>query len=172
MRCTHGQRDCTWPDGAPTRKKSSVRKDSLDADGRPSTAGSSISEGSTPPTRHPTPPRIQPLELDLPPLASRRMPSGDRFAYTHPPGPSHLSSLPETDPYISQHRYDHPYIAHPSTRPIAGPGMRSGAEHVPHPVQWHVPVLAPAHVDTYEHGWWFQTILTNSSTIDTNNSHS
>ncbi|KIK67187.1 hypothetical protein GYMLUDRAFT_856088 [Collybiopsis luxurians FD-317 M1] len=72
MRCTHGQRDCTWPEGTPARKKSTARKDSLDTDGRPSTAGSSISESSTPPTRDHTPPRTQPLELDLPPLASRR----------------------------------------------------------------------------------------------------
>lgn len=92
MRCTHGQRDvrqlrlfywtmlkeaqCAWPEGAPVRRRSTTRKDSLDADGRPSTAGSSISDSSTPPTRDHTPPHLphsQPLELGLPPLASRRI---------------------------------------------------------------------------------------------------
>ncbi|PBK58867.1 hypothetical protein ARMSODRAFT_1009975 [Armillaria solidipes] len=71
MRCTHGQRDCTWPDGVPPRKKQPGRKDSFD--GRPSTASSSVSEDSTtPPTRDPTPPRRTVIDVGLPPLASRR----------------------------------------------------------------------------------------------------
>ncbi|KAM6502007.1 hypothetical protein JOM56_001984 [Amanita muscaria] len=56
MRCTHGQRECTWPEGVPARKKTVPRKESPNAlEGRPSTASSSAS--STPPTRDPTPPR-------------------------------------------------------------------------------------------------------------------
>ncbi|KAJ3748973.1 hypothetical protein DFH05DRAFT_1475023 [Lentinula detonsa] len=171
MRCTHGQRDCTWPEGTPARKKSTTRKDSLETDGRPSTAGSSISEGSTPPTRDCTPPRLQPLELDLPPLASRRtsesylqlhpLPSGeplslrrhgssDRFAYA-PSGPSAnmLNPLPEHVTYAPPHRYDHAYVVHSAGRPIVGPGVRP-AEHIPSSGHWHVPpMLAPAHVDSY-----------------------
>ncbi|KAJ3880510.1 hypothetical protein F5051DRAFT_450666 [Lentinula edodes] len=169
MRCTHGQRDCTWPEGAPARKKSTTRKDSLELDGRPSTAGSSISEGSTPPTRDRTPPRSQPLELDLPPLASRRttsepylqlhpLPSGehsslrrhgsnDRFAYT-PSGPL-LNPLPEHITYAPSHRYDHAYVIHPIGRATVGPGIRP-AEHIPPSGHWHVPpMLAPVHVEPY-----------------------
>jgi len=66
-----GCKKCTWPEGVPARKKSATRKDS--GDGRPSTAGSSgLSEGSTPPTRDPSPPRRAPVDVGLPPLASRR----------------------------------------------------------------------------------------------------
>ncbi|KAI0081253.1 hypothetical protein K474DRAFT_1656742 [Panus rudis PR-1116 ss-1] len=88
VRCIHGQRECTWPEGVPTRKKSSSRRgsqhddqqsttplDSPVTDARPSTAGSStISDASTstPPTRNPTPPRRDPQEVSLPPLISRR----------------------------------------------------------------------------------------------------
>ncbi|KAI0785627.1 hypothetical protein C8Q75DRAFT_775728 [Abortiporus biennis] len=92
MRCTHGQRECTWPEGVPARKKSS-RKDHqqqqqshshspqtpLDSpviDTRPSTAGSSgLSDTSTPPTRNHTPPRREhPADIGLPPMVSRRHP--------------------------------------------------------------------------------------------------
>ncbi|KAL4074179.1 hypothetical protein J3A83DRAFT_4234175, partial [Scleroderma citrinum] len=71
MRCTHGQRDCTWPEGVPTRKKPTPKRESID--GRPSTAESSgISEASTPPTRDSTPPRRHQSEYTLPPVVSRR----------------------------------------------------------------------------------------------------
>lgn len=71
MRCTHGQRDCTWPEGVPTRKKSSSRKDSID--GRPSTADSSgISETSTPPTRDSTPAKARvSSDYNQPPMSRR-----------------------------------------------------------------------------------------------------
>ncbi|KAH8107907.1 hypothetical protein BXZ70DRAFT_913174 [Cristinia sonorae] len=84
MRCTHGQRECTWPEGVPTRKKAAPRREqpppqlespleSPILDTRPSTAGSSgISEASTPPTRNHTPPRREPSEASIPPLISRR----------------------------------------------------------------------------------------------------
>ncbi|KAJ3724820.1 hypothetical protein EV361DRAFT_605902 [Lentinula raphanica] len=171
-RCLHGQRDCTWPEGVPARKKSTARKDSLDTtDGRPSTAGSSISEGSTPPTRDRTPPRSQPLERDLPPLASRRtsdpylqlhpLPSSeplslrrhgssDRFAYAPSgPSPNLLNPLPEHLTYAHPHRYDHAYVIHPAGRHIIGPGVRP-AEHIPPSGHWHVPpMLAPVHVEPY-----------------------
>ncbi|KAJ8509073.1 hypothetical protein ONZ45_g8723 [Pleurotus djamor] len=79
MRCTHGQRDCTWPEGVPARKKSTPRKDTGE---RPSTAESSgISEASTPPTREATPPRRGPLDLGLPPLVSRRQ--SDPYVHSH-----------------------------------------------------------------------------------------
>ncbi|KAF9469897.1 hypothetical protein BDZ94DRAFT_1243499 [Collybia nuda] len=124
MRCTHGQRDCTWPEGVPTRKKSVVRKDS--GDGRPSTAGSSgLSEGSTPPTREHTPPRRGSSDVSLLPLNSRRstepyllhpmsaepesarrLPTNDRL----PPGyPPNLNMIPEASSYPSQPRYEHAY---------------------------------------------------------------
>ncbi|KAI0630369.1 fungal-specific transcription factor domain-containing protein [Trametes polyzona] len=77
LRCSHGQRDCTWPEGVPTRKKpSSKREPPSPIDGtetRPSTAGSSgVSEAATPPTRGPSPPKREPLEMDIPPMVSRR----------------------------------------------------------------------------------------------------
>ncbi|EGN99813.1 hypothetical protein SERLA73DRAFT_159962 [Serpula lacrymans var. lacrymans S7.3] len=71
MRCTHGQRDCTWPEGVPARKKATPRKDSVD--GHPSNAESSgLSEASTPPTRDNTPPRRGPVDYGIPPMMARR----------------------------------------------------------------------------------------------------
>ncbi|THU95407.1 hypothetical protein K435DRAFT_132060 [Dendrothele bispora CBS 962.96] len=181
MRCTHGQRDCTWPEGVPARKKSVTRKDSASStptmDGRPGTAGSSISDGSTPPTRDHTPPRLQPLDIDLPPLASRRSTTSDpylqlhpvsdqprrtadRFAYSHP---SHsgsnmsLHALPEVPVYQQQQqhhhqsRYDYAQPSSSSARTIIGPGIRPLEHH-----QWTTPppLLTPlstnaSSVDSY-----------------------
>ncbi|RPD74317.1 hypothetical protein L226DRAFT_463926 [Lentinus tigrinus ALCF2SS1-7] len=78
VRCSHGQRECTWPEGVPTRKKPTPRReppspiDGLET--RPSTAGSSgVSDIATPPTRGPTPPRRgEPVEMGIPPMVSRR----------------------------------------------------------------------------------------------------
>ncbi|CCM01485.1 uncharacterized protein FIBRA_03539 [Fibroporia radiculosa] len=76
LRCAHGQRECTWPEGVPARKKPAPRREStLDTnfDARPSTAGSSgVSEASTPPTRDHTPPKREPIDLGIPPLVTRR----------------------------------------------------------------------------------------------------
>ncbi|EKM80713.1 hypothetical protein AGABI1DRAFT_126761 [Agaricus bisporus var. burnettii JB137-S8] len=126
MRCTHGQRECTWPEGVPARKKSTARKDSID--GRPSTANSSLSESSnTPPTREPSPPRRQQqVDLNLMPLTTQRRPndaylqlqpiqteirsmSNDRSQgypqqHTHTPASALLSMMPEQ---AYQPRYDH-----------------------------------------------------------------
>ncbi|KAG5638873.1 hypothetical protein H0H81_009176 [Sphagnurus paluster] len=145
MRCTHGQRDCTWPEGVPARKKSVVRKDSVD--GRPSTAGSSgLSEASTPPTREHTPPRRSNSDIGLIPLPSRRvasepyllhpMPSESDSArrlplnhdrssssgYSHHPtsNSSVLNMIPESSSYPAQPRYD-PYShssRHHAFRPL------------------------------------------------------
>lgn len=62
---------CTWPEGVPTRKKSSSRKDSID--GRPSTADSSgLSETSTPPTRDSTPAKARvSSDYNQPPMSRR-----------------------------------------------------------------------------------------------------
>ncbi|KAJ7079110.1 hypothetical protein B0H15DRAFT_914264 [Mycena belliarum] len=72
MRCTHGQRDCTWPDGVPARKRATSIKDS--PDGRPSTESSTASPGTSSPssTRGHSPPQRAPIELNLPPLLSSR----------------------------------------------------------------------------------------------------
>ncbi|KAJ7091157.1 hypothetical protein C8R44DRAFT_817199 [Mycena epipterygia] len=77
MRCTHGQRDCTWPEGVPARKRAASVKES--PDGGPSTASSTaspgMSESSSPSsTRGHSPPQRAPIELNLPPLltSSRR----------------------------------------------------------------------------------------------------
>ena len=157
MRCTHGQRDCTWPEGVPARKKSVVRKDSVD---RPSTAGSSgLSESSTPPTRERTPPKRSPNDLGLMPPTSRRpmndhyvlhpMPSepepirrlpisNDRpvsSGYSHPASNTNvLNMIPETASYPSQPRYEHPYSHN-------GPSSRhTGFRPLNHePVAWDTP---------------------------------
>ncbi|KAI0329435.1 hypothetical protein GY45DRAFT_1346580 [Cubamyces sp. BRFM 1775] len=69
---------CTWPEGVPTRKKpTSKREPPSPIDGmeesRPSTAGSSgVSEAATPPTRGPSPPKREPIEMGIPPMVSRR----------------------------------------------------------------------------------------------------
>ncbi|KAF8160823.1 hypothetical protein B0H34DRAFT_353973 [Crassisporium funariophilum] len=156
MRCTHGSRECSWPEGVPVRKKASVRKDSLD--GRPSTAGSSgLSEASTPPTREHTPPSRQQADLNLLPLPSRA--SSETFIHmqpmgsehdsrrqlernpgyaTHPPNPNVLSMIPETS-YPS--RYDHTYLnaTHPgqASRHTVPTPYRPSA-HQP-AAQWHPP---------------------------------
>ncbi|KAI8993012.1 hypothetical protein BD414DRAFT_483052 [Trametes punicea] len=78
LRCSHGHRDCTWPEGVPTRKKPAATKreppSPVDgAETRPSTAGSSgLSEAATPPTRGPSPPKREPMDMGIPPMVSRR----------------------------------------------------------------------------------------------------
>ncbi|KAI0358452.1 hypothetical protein OH77DRAFT_1396672, partial [Trametes cingulata] len=77
LRCSHGQRDCTWPEGVPTRKKPTPKREPPSPiDGvetRPSTAGSSgMSEAASPSTRGPSPPKREPLEMGIPPMVSRR----------------------------------------------------------------------------------------------------
>ncbi|KAF9454015.1 hypothetical protein P691DRAFT_693683 [Macrolepiota fuliginosa MF-IS2] len=166
MRCTHGQRDCTWPEGVPARKKPSGRKDSID--GRPSTASSSISESSgTPPTREPSPPhrqQQQQIDLNLMPLTTQRRPndaylqlqpiqtdmdavrrslSNDRpQGYPqHTPTSSLLSMMPEAS---YQPRYDH------YSNPAAQRTMPHAYRSMPHPPlnQWSPP---PEQMDPYQY---------------------
>ncbi|KAF8628884.1 hypothetical protein AX15_003670 [Amanita polypyramis BW_CC] len=146
MRCTHGQRDCTWPEGVPARKKTTVRKDSTDI--RPSTASSSTS--STPPTRDPTPPRRTTIDLGLLPMASRR--SSDPYlqlhsmsaepdpsrrtyltndrgsAYSNATNPSILTMIPETSYRYDQHTY-HNTASLQSSRHILSAGFRPMNHH-------------------------------------------
>ncbi|KAF9051125.1 hypothetical protein BDZ89DRAFT_1107825 [Hymenopellis radicata] len=71
VRCTHSQRNCTWPEGLPVRKRVPQRRDSIDE--RPSTAGSSVSDESSPSLRNASPPRRLDPEVGLlPPLIPRR----------------------------------------------------------------------------------------------------
>jgi len=91
MRCTHSQRDCTWPEGVPARKKAAPRKDSTTSlDARPSTASSSAS--STPSTRNPTPPRrMSAADYGLLPVSRR---SSDPYLQLHPlPEPARRTYL-------------------------------------------------------------------------------
>ncbi|KAF8894063.1 hypothetical protein BD779DRAFT_1505053 [Infundibulicybe gibba] len=185
MRCTHGQRDCTWPEGVPARKKSVSRKDSVD--GRPSTAGSSISESSTPPTREHTPPRRPPTDLGLPlplrrpvepylqlhPMSSsdqdpgrRQLSTHDRSpGYSHPSNPGVLSMIPEAS-YSTQPRYDHSYNTGPhpaSASRHAMPGFRP-MNHQP-VNQWNPP---PDSLDPYFPNIQERSLVTHSSN-DTHN---
>lgn len=171
VRCSHGQRDCTWPEGVPTRKKPASRKDSVEADARPSTADSSgLSEGSAPSTREHSPPRRSvDLTLSLP-HPSRR--AGDPYysqsfkadpdpsrlslqlsperasPYIYPaPGPDTLPALHE--PYQPQSRYDHAYSnssSHHSRQP-GSTAYRSYSHHEP-VNQWHAPSST---IDPYYH---------------------
>ncbi|KAI0775723.1 fungal-specific transcription factor domain-containing protein [Trametes elegans] len=137
LRCTHGQRDCTWPEGVPTRKKpTSKREPPSPIDGvetRPSTAGSSgLSEAATPPDRGDSPPKREPVEMGIPPMVSRRhsepnvnMPvvinDGRRSAVSSVSTSSHgypmhsnnthaLPAIPElASSYTSQPQYVHGY---------------------------------------------------------------
>ncbi|KAL0956371.1 hypothetical protein HGRIS_002518 [Hohenbuehelia grisea] len=170
MRCTHGQRDCTWPEGVPPRKKPAPRKDASE---RPSTAGSSgISEASTPPTREATPPRRGPLELGLPPLVARR-PSdpyapispasaesnmrrdhdrgGSCSVYPHytPNGSSVVPMIPELSAYPSQSRYDNTYPSSTSNM-NARHSMNSSSVGRMGPVnQWGSHSMLPPMMDSY-----------------------
>jgi len=182
MRCTHGQRDCIWPEGVPARKKSSSRKDPVD---RPSTAGSSgPSESSTPPTRDHTPPKRTPFELGLPPLASRRQSDscllqlhpvhdldrrqhgsmgGERSSSGHAYPPMHhpasnavLSMIPEISSYP---RYDQGYTGRV--------GPRLSHHHQPMS-QWnHQSVLSPVdHVEPFFHNVQERSLVGHSSHND------
>lgn len=157
-RCTHGQRDCTWPEGVPTRKKPAPKKECID--GRPSTAESSgISETSTPPTRDSTPPRRPQNEYTLAPLVSRRHsepfvppleldPEARRLPdYPLYPGLSnhHLSMTSEMY-QGNQARYHshyasteamHPRVGHQHQPPLQ---MRAVQQQVP-PQHWTLPHL-------------------------------
>ncbi|KAH7929898.1 hypothetical protein BV22DRAFT_1080190 [Leucogyrophana mollusca] len=167
MRCTHGQRDCTWPEGVPVRKKATPRKES--ADGRPSTADSSgMSETSTPPTRDSTPPRRVSTDFSLPPALSRRPsepfvppapdPDAARRQMSSHGYPMHhsnqnanvLTMIPEMSTYPQQ-RYETHYAntlpsLHSAPPRLPGPShsnqhpisIRSMGHHIP-TQQWNQP---------------------------------
>ncbi|KAI0051826.1 hypothetical protein FA95DRAFT_1675601 [Auriscalpium vulgare] len=109
IRCVHGQRDCTWPEGVPQRKKPPPKRsetlDTVDL-ARPSTASSSgISDTSgTPPTRDHTPPKREHIELGLPPLGPRRHSDPHMLSSSdHGHRSSLLSGPPQ--PYPSAHNH-------------------------------------------------------------------
>lgn len=110
MRCTHGSRECSWPEGVPTRKKSVARRE--DPDSRPSTAGSSgLSEASTPPARDITPPRRNQVDLNLLPLPPRA--PNDNFIPIHPMNSEHESSrrhLERVSAYSNSHPSTNPNV--------------------------------------------------------------
>ncbi|TBU33811.1 fungal-specific transcription factor domain-containing protein [Dichomitus squalens] len=162
VRCSHGQRECTWPEGVPTRKKPTPRREPPSPiDGmetRPSTAGSSgVSEAATPPTRGPTPPRRgEPVEMGIPPMVSRRhsdphvnlpiaVNDNRRSAMNSVPTSSHgypmhhnnthaLPAIPEiAASYTNQHQYLHSYPSHHYSQSHSSHLPRITAHHdVPH----------------------------------------
>ncbi|KAH9931091.1 fungal-specific transcription factor domain-containing protein [Epithele typhae] len=122
VRCSHGQRECTWPEGVPARKKPSSRRSPpspVDSAGtRPSTAGSSgLSDAASPPTRGPSPTRraAEPIEMGLPPMVSRRQryvhcpvtPISTSQGYPmHSNNTHHLPAIPEMSAhYTNQAQY-------------------------------------------------------------------
>ncbi|OJA13069.1 hypothetical protein AZE42_01898 [Rhizopogon vesiculosus] len=190
MRCTHGQRDCTWPEGVPARKKSTPRKDSID--GRPSTADSSgLSETSTPPTRDSTPPKPRLSNDYNQPSMSRRQ--SDVFAPVPPvkfeedpnlrlgPEPDHprrqlaphgyhvhqnqnpnvLSMISEMQPYPPQ-RYDSAY-ANPTAHlhSTAAPRLIP-----PHPSQHHVNMRPISHQHATAQHWSQHQMMPSVNTMD------
>ncbi|THH19969.1 hypothetical protein EW146_g1299 [Bondarzewia mesenterica] len=121
IRCVHGQRECTWPEGVPQRKKN---KKVETVDGRPSTAGSSgISDASTPPTRDNTPPKRERPELGLPPLLSKR--HSEPFMHA----PPHIPSTAETS-----------YRPGPSMFPM-GSGQQNYSSISNHPASNTLPII-------------------------------
>ncbi|KAF8973137.1 hypothetical protein BDZ97DRAFT_655902 [Flammula alnicola] len=103
MRCTHGSRECSWPEGVPARKKSVARRD--DVDGRPSTAESSgLSDASTPPARELTPPRRNQVDISLLPMPSRA--PSENFLHMHPINSDHESSRRQL--YVRQKHLETP----------------------------------------------------------------
>ncbi|KAF5326286.1 hypothetical protein D9611_000045 [Ephemerocybe angulata] len=189
VRCSHGQRDCTWPEGVQTRKKPSSRKDSLEGDARPSTAGSSgLSEGSTPSsTREHSPPRRS-VDLCFLPAPSRR--PVDSYGYSQSfkqepdMGRPSIQMNPErASPYIYpspspdampaihepyQSRYDNTYSnanASHHPRPTMPAPYRSYTHHEPvH--HWHAP---PVDSPYYHHPVPERPLL--SPSASSNDSH-
>ncbi|EMD37894.1 hypothetical protein CERSUDRAFT_114532, partial [Gelatoporia subvermispora B] len=170
VRCTHGQRECTWPEGVPSRKKPVTKREPAPEtsgfDTRPSTAGSSgLSEASTPPIRDHTPPKREPIELGLPPMASRRHPdpsmhmpimtnesglarrqqtlapiaSASGHGYPmHSNSHTHgLPALPEMSSSYSNHatQYHHSYSGHQYGHTQSLALPRVSAQHDMHPVR-------------------------------------
>ncbi|OCH95164.1 hypothetical protein OBBRIDRAFT_810069 [Obba rivulosa] len=166
----HAGRQCTWPEGVPSRKKPLPKREpapeTTGFDTRPSTAGSSgLSEASTPPIRDHTPPKREPIELGLPPMASRRHPesslhmpvmttengvprrqqtlapiaSGHGYP-VHSNSHTHgLPALPEMSTSYSSHttQYHHSYSGHQygHTQSLALPRVSAHAQHDMHPVR-------------------------------------
>ncbi|KAF9653199.1 hypothetical protein BDM02DRAFT_2144413 [Thelephora ganbajun] len=161
LRCTHGQRECTWPEGVPTRKRSTTTRKAPSRDAyeitRPSTAGSS--EQSGPPTRDVTPKREH-IELALPSQSVRRatepliqIPSTigedlsvDRRAsvdvsssqYAYPNG------LPSLPPSMPDRSYSYHHISNNSYYDPRVP--RQLPDHRQHQYHHHVPSI-PNHID-------------------------
>ncbi|KAG0706153.1 hypothetical protein DFH29DRAFT_903974 [Suillus ampliporus] len=201
MRCTHGQRDCTWPEGVPARKKSTPRKDSID--GRPSTADSSgLSETSTPPTRDSTPPKLR-VDYNQPPPMSRR--HSDVFAPVsqvkfeedpnlrlgpapdaarrqlapqgypvHPNQNSNvLSMISEMQPYPPQ-RYDSPYANPANHLHSAAPPRLIPPHHSPHHSQHsqhHVNMRPMNHQPPTPQHWSQPHMMTSVNPMDSFFSH-
>ncbi|KAJ8077232.1 hypothetical protein PM082_001660 [Marasmius tenuissimus] len=181
MRCTHGQRDCTWPEGVPApRKKASSRKDSLD--GRPSTATSSVSDGSTPPTRDRTPPRAlpQPLDVGIPPLVSRRTQDsylqlaplsneprrqGGRFAYSQPTGSTLAHLVPDIASYPGSHspRYESPYATEPARVSGTHHAVGQWSPQLPPP-----PTMLPSLSSVDPHSYYHNNVPTTRNILDSN----
>jgi len=188
MRCTHGQRDCTWPEGVPTRKKTTPRKDSID--GRPSTADSSgLSETSTPPTRDSTPPKprlsndySQPsmprrhsdafvpqvkfeedsnLRLGPEPVPPRRQLAPQGY-HVHPnQNPNVLSMISEMQSYPPQ-RYDSAY-ANPTAHLHSAAAPRLIP---PHPSQHHVNMRPISHQHATAQHWSQHQMMTSVNPMD------
>ncbi|KAJ7217787.1 hypothetical protein GGX14DRAFT_597966 [Mycena pura] len=161
MRCTHGQRDCTWPEGVPARKRAPSLKGSPDGSTRQSTSSSTASPGlssaSSPSTRGQSPPHRSPVELSLPSdlnlpplLSSRRQPSRERGRYSpdphsHSMPPVHVSQYPARyDAYghHGHHDQSHSHLPNhlPSRHTLAASSVRSTVGH-PAMQQWSPPPL-------------------------------
>ncbi|KIJ49610.1 hypothetical protein M422DRAFT_66083, partial [Sphaerobolus stellatus SS14] len=61
-RCTHGQRECTWPENVPTRKKATTKKSETDEKSPISNDGSLSPSPSTGAPRDGSPPRRSPFD--------------------------------------------------------------------------------------------------------------
>jgi len=158
LRCTHGQRECTWPEGVPTRKRSATRKTREPVDiTRPSTAGSSgLSEHSTPPTRDATPKR-EAVELSLPPQPSRRATEPILNLPTMN-GEGHSDRRPSAPLVPHQYSYPHGLPALPPMPDRSYTYHQAGQYYDPraprqlpdHRTQYQMPHSIPGHIDPIE----------------------
>ncbi|KAJ3520322.1 hypothetical protein NM688_g9180 [Phlebia brevispora] len=115
------------------RKKESAASESPVYDTRPSTACSSVSDMSTPPTRNHTPPKQEPLDIGLPPMVSRR--HSDQLIQVpiavKVDDAARLHQLPPGRPN------GYPVQANTHTPMISGPGLLDASSQYPSHGSYH-----------------------------------
>ncbi|TFL02455.1 hypothetical protein BDV98DRAFT_565839 [Pterulicium gracile] len=125
IRCAHGQRECTWPEALPTRKRPS-RSDSIDEQDAPRPSTSS-SGSPTPPLRAQSPPHASSIYLNgratgLTQSSLLTQPLYDLPGTTYSAAHNNPPLLPSDDMYNDHHQsptfmHHHGQYQMPSTAP-------------------------------------------------------